>query len=130
MKKNRNQKLRKKFDALYLKYNNKKYINTDPIKYVYMFEDLREKELMGFVAASLSFGRVAQFSVAIDNFIEIAQGEPLKYVINLSKDSERELSGFKYRFVTGKDFYEFLYVIKKIINDYGSVSAFVRHSIP
>jgi len=118
--------MKQKLDDLYREYNNKKYIKYDPIEYVYRFEYIVEKEVVGLISSSLSFGRVTQIFKAMDHFLEIVNDEPLKYVLDLGKKPDRELLSFKYRFVNGTDLFDFLQSIKKIIEEHGSLGEFAK----
>ena len=118
--------MKQKLDELYKEYNNKKYIKYDPIEYVYRFECVVEKELVGLISSSISFGRVTQIFRAMDHFLEIVNNEPLEYVLNLRKKPDRELLSFKYRFVNGPDMFNFLQSIKKIIEEHGSLGEFAK----
>ncbi len=114
-------------ESLYRAYNHKKFIRYDPIKYVHKFNGLDEKEieLAGLIASSLSFGRVTQIFKALDYLFYIMEDAPLDYLIKLNRPS-RDLLAFKYRFITGKDLYNFFIRIKEIYATYGSIKDFLK----
>ena len=118
--------LGEELETLYHKYNDKKYIQYDPIKYVHRFEDPVEQELLGLIASSLAFGRVTQIFKAIDCILEIANGEPLRYISSLNNEPDKELLSFQYRFVHGADMYRLFKVAGSIIKKYGSLGNFMR----
>lgn len=118
--------IKQRIDELYREYNNEKYIKYDPIKYVYRFDDIVEKELVGMISSSLSFGRVTQIFKAMDRFLEIVNDKPLKYVLELKEKPDTKLLSFKYRFVKGPDIFNLLLSVKKIIEEYGSLGEFAR----
>ncbi len=117
---------RKRLNKLYREYNNKKYIKYDPIKYVYQFKSNSERELVGLIASSLSFGRVTQIFKAIDRLFEIMNYQPLNYVLSLKKTPDKKLLSFKYRFVTGQDMFNMLLAAKEIIEEFGSIGKFAE----
>lgn len=118
--------LKEELDSLYCEYNNRKYIKYDPIKYVYEFEDETERELVGLISSSLSFGRVRQIFKAMDCLLDIVNHKPLKYVLNLKDQPDDKLLSFKYRFVKGLDIFNLLLSARNIIKEYGSLGEFVR----
>jgi len=118
--------LGQELDSLYHNYNDRKYIQYDPIKYVYRFEDPVERELVALVASSLAFGRVTQIFKAIDRMLEIVNNEPLRYVMNLGEKPDAELCSFKYRFVGGLDMHHLFVIAKRIIVEYGSIGDFMK----
>jgi len=113
-------------ESLYRKYNDKKYIQYDPIKYVYRFHDPVEQELVGLIASTLAFGRVSQIFKAVDRLLEIVRNEPLRYILAHEKRPGKELLAFRYRFVTGLDLYQFFSAARKILMQYGSLGNFMR----
>ncbi len=117
---------RERLDKLYSEYNNKKYIKYDPIKYVYNFESNSERELVGLIASSLSFGRVTQIFKAMDRLLEIMNYQPLNYVSSLKKTPDKKLLSFKYRFVTGQHVFNMLLSTKRIIEEFGSIGKFAE----
>jgi uncharacterized protein (TIGR02757 family) len=117
---------RQDLEALYHRYNDKKYIQYDPIKYVYRFEDPLEQEVVALIASSLAFGRVTQIFKAMDHIMEIAKGEPLGYISALDDTPGRELLSFQYRFVRGADIHRFFKVARSIIKTHGSLGSFMR----
>jgi len=117
---------KEKLNSFYEIYNHKKFIQYDPIKYVYGFEDEAEKELVALIVSSLSFGRVTQIFKAVDRLLDIVNHEPLTYVSALKKNPDNKLLSFKYRFVTGQDVFDLLVSVKKMLEGYGSIGAFAR----
>jgi len=119
-------KLEEELTSLYHKFNNSEFIKYDPIKYIYEFEDKKERELVGLISSSLSFGRVTQIFKAMDRLLDIFGNEPLRYVLTLGKKPEEKLLSFKYRFVSGFDVFKLLSSAKKIIQAHGSIGEFAR----
>ncbi len=117
--------LKNKLDTLYRAYNKIEFIRYDPIKYVHEFENQTEKELIGLISSSFSFGRVTQIFKAMDSLLDIFHKAPLKYVLTLKKRPDKKLLSFKYRFVTGMDIFHLLLSAKRIIEGYGSIGKFV-----
>jgi uncharacterized protein (TIGR02757 family) len=115
-----------RLDTLYTVFNDRKYIQFDPIKYVHRFENPAERELVGLIASSLAFGRVTQIFNAVDRLLEIVRHEPLHYILTLGRGPEADLLSFKYRFVTGRDVFRFFKVIQTVLRKHGSLDCFAR----
>jgi uncharacterized protein (TIGR02757 family) len=120
--------LKKRLSKLYIEYNNREFIQYDPIKYVYGFEDRQEREIVGLLCSALSFGRVTQIFKAIEALLEIVHYKPLRYVSTLKKEPDEKLLSFRYRFVTGLDVFHLLLSTKTIIEQYGSIGDFAREN--
>jgi len=117
---------KKRLDILYELYNDKKYIQYDPIRYVHEFENDVEREVVGLISSSLSFGRVKQILKAIDYLLTIMGRKPLHYTMDIKRVPDSRLLSFKYRFVSGADIHRFLSITRELIERYGSVGSFVN----
>lgn len=117
---------KKSLNSLYKAYNHKRFIQYDPIKYVYGFEDESERELVALISSTLSFGRVTQILKAVDRVLDIVHNEPLSYISCLKKTPDRQLLSFRYRFVTGQDVFNLFLSAKELLEGYGSIGAFVK----
>ncbi|SPD75071.1 conserved hypothetical protein [uncultured Desulfobacterium sp.] len=117
--------LKSELDSLYAQFNNRQYLQYDPIRYVHEFEDHTEMELAGMLCSALSFGRVTQIFKAIEAVLKIVEGRPLEYVLNLKNRPDRNLLSFKYRFVTGNDVFNLFISANKIMEAHGSIGNFV-----
>ncbi len=113
-----------RLEFLYRKFNNRAMVPYDPIKYVYQFEDEREREAVGLLASCFSFGRVSQIFKAVDRVMQIMEKRPLDYIACLGPRPDSRLSSFQYRFVRGRDVFHLMTVIKKILLQYGSIHDF------
>jgi len=58
-------------ERLYVFYNSRKWVHPDPLEFLYGYESLKDREVVGFIASSLAYGRVAQIhksvSAVLDN---------------------------------------------------------------
>lgn len=113
-------------DDLYKKYNHKTYIQYDPIKFLYRFQEEQEIELVGLIVSSFSFGRVTQIFKAVESLLELLNNEPLQYVLSLKKRPDKKLLSFRYRFVSGQDVFNLLWSAKRMMLEYGSLGAFAE----
>ena len=66
-------------DSLYRDYNREESA-SDPVHRVRPFADPRDREVAGFCAAALAFGRVASVLNTIDTLFEIMGPHPAEYV--------------------------------------------------
>ena len=50
--------LREKLDILYDRYNQREFVDPDPLLFLYDYPDLRDREIVGLIASCLAYGRV------------------------------------------------------------------------
>jgi len=61
--------LKNSLDRLYIKYNKKKFVHPDPLEFLYNYRDIRDREIAGFIASSLAYGRVAQILKSVSGVL-------------------------------------------------------------
>jgi uncharacterized protein (TIGR02757 family) len=114
---------KEKLEAVYQRYNRREYVRPDPLQFLYGYEDVRDREIAGLVAAGLAYGRVGQILKSAEKVLE-EMGRPAEFV---RKRSEREMlrafCGFKHRFTTGEEMARMLLGVKGAIEQFGSLEA-------
>ena len=115
---------RKRLDELYKLYNRSEFIHPDPLEFLYAYTDRRDRELVGLIASSLAYGRVAQILKSISAILERMDPSPFLF---LQKSSKKMLfsrfTDFKHRFTTGEELAVMLWGAKRILKRYGSLYA-------
>jgi uncharacterized protein (TIGR02757 family) len=115
--------MKESLDRLYDRYNHREYVHPDPLVFLYDYEDVRDREIVGLTASSLAYGRVAQILKSASTVLETMGPSPSDFLERTSRDNlERVFRGFKHRFSTGEELSGMLYGAKKIIERYGSLN--------
>jgi uncharacterized protein (TIGR02757 family) len=113
--------LKNHLDALYIKLNRREYISPDPLQFLYDYEDPADQEVVGLIAASLAYGRVAQIVASVSKVLK-EMPEPNSFVTTSSrKKLDKTFLGFKHRFTTGSEMAAMLYGAGFVIKKYGSL---------
>ncbi len=55
---------------LYETYNHREYVHPDPLEFLYDYQDLRDREIVGLVASSLAYGGVRQILKGVKSVLE------------------------------------------------------------
>ncbi len=114
--------LKKKLEDIYSKYNKRELVDPDPLVFLYNYKEQKNIELVGLIASSLAYGRVAQIIKSVNNVLSKMGKNPYEYLINSDKKSlEDEFIKFKHRFTTGEELVSFLIATKSILKNYGSI---------
>jgi uncharacterized protein (TIGR02757 family) len=102
-------------DNLEKNYKNIKTIYTDPIKYVYQFQDSYNKELVGLMIALFSYGNIKAMFQFMDQFIDYLKPDPINKIMDFKDNYNINLY---YRFQSKNDIKNIFMVFKElIIND-------------
>lgn len=114
---------RHSLDRLYRRYNRRRYINPDPLVVLYRYQDLPDREIVGLVASSLAFGRVAQILRSADRVLRIMGPSPAAFLDRTGPAAlRRAFGGFRHRYADGGDLAELLTGIKRVIRRHGSLN--------
>jgi len=111
-------------DQLYTSFN---YENsaTDPIQIVRRFKRPDDREIVGFVAASLAFGRVASVLQSIERVLAAMGDAPARYVRTF--DPQRDGAALKpivHRWIRGTDIVALAWLMKQMTDEAGSIEGF------
>ena len=112
---------REAFEDLYREFNRREFVSPDPLQFLYDYQDPFDREIVGLIASSLAYGRVAQILKSVSRVLERMPG-PYGFIMNTGRKGLRDaLAGFKHRFTTGDDVAEMLYGIKTAIERHGTL---------
>jgi uncharacterized protein (TIGR02757 family) len=111
-------------DRLYAEFN---YADSapDPIQIVRRFSKPDDREVVGFIAASLAFGRVASVLQSIERVLAVAGRDPAAYVKTF--DPRREARAFRtivHRWTGGPDLVALLWLMRQMMERSGSLELF------
>lgn len=113
-----------RFDRLYDTYNRRKYVHPDPLELLYGYDDVGDREIVGLVASSLAYGRVAHILKSVSPVLDAMGPSPATFLERSSLRSlERTYAGFKHRFTTGIELARILFGAKRAIERHGSINA-------
>ena len=119
-----NDKLRAFLEGLYYIYQRRELINPDPLYFLYAYKDVRDLEIVGLIASSLAYGRVAQIMKSVERVLVCLTEHPHEFLLN-SKKFEIVSGNFKHRFTTADDINNLLANIANILRNYDSLENFL-----
>ncbi|MBU0545458.1 MAG: TIGR02757 family protein [Proteobacteria bacterium] len=116
--------IKNNLDKLYIKYNKKIFVHPDPLEFLYNYRDLRDREIAGFIASSLAYGRVAQILKSVSGVLDKMGSSPYAFLKNSTLSSlGKKCGGFRHRFATDENLSSMLTGIKNVLEEYGSLYA-------
>jgi uncharacterized protein (TIGR02757 family) len=111
-------------EELYEQYNRRQWVHPDPLEFLYRYEDLRDREIVGLVASSLAYGRVTQILRSVALILGQMDPSPYGFLRRASYESlRRNFRNFKHRFTTGEELAGLLLRVKQMLEQYGSLQA-------
>jgi uncharacterized protein (TIGR02757 family) len=113
--------LRRDLDALYASFNAPDSA-LDPVQIVRRYARLDDREVVGFLAAGLAFGRVASVMQSIEAVCRVLGPAPAEFV--RSFDPRRDagpLRTFVHRWTRGDDLVAVLWMLRRLLDTHGSI---------
>jgi uncharacterized protein (TIGR02757 family) len=98
----------------------------DPIQVVRRYERLDDREVVGFMAAGLAFGRVASVVRSISAVCAAMGASPAAFVRGFDPARDgRPLRGLVHRWTRGEDLIAVIWTLRQLIEAHGSLEAAV-----
>lgn len=115
--------LKERLDALYASFNYAESA-TDPVQIVRRFNEPADREIVGFCAAALAFGRVASVLQSIERLAAILGPSPARFVRAFEpKRHGAPIKPLVHRWTRGGDLIALLIILRKMLES-GSIEAF------
>jgi len=116
-------------ERLYHDYNREDSA-ADPVQLVRPYSRPDDREIAGFCAAALAFGRVASVLASISTLFRIMGGRPAQFVRAFDPSEEHpELRAMVHRWTRGVDIAALLWILRQMLERSGSVEAFFAQGL-
>ncbi len=100
------------------------YIAADPVAFMYRFDDKEDRNLAGFLAALMAWGRRDIVLAKTANLLDRFGTGPTDFIGNMTPTDEQRLEGFRHRTFKAHDIWWLLQALSRILRDYGSFERF------
>ena len=108
-------------DDLFARYNRREFVHPDPLEFLYNYESLEDREIVGLIASGLAYGRVNQILKSAATVLERI-GSPAAFVKTTPEHAIlKTFQDFKHRFTTGTELAWLLIGVKQTLNTHGSL---------
>ena len=125
----RGERLAASLDRLYADYNRADSA-SDPVHLVRPFADPADREVAGFCAAALAFGRVASVINSITTLFRIMGPHPASLVRAFDPGAPHpELRAMVHRWTRGADLVALLWILRQMLDRAGSIEGFFAEGL-
>jgi len=98
---------------------------SDPVHIVRRYDALADREVVGFCAAALAFGRVASVLQSIEALLAVMGPHPAAFVRRFEPARDGSLlEPLVHRWISGRDLIALLLVLRRMLRECGSIEAF------
>lgn len=100
------------------------YIDTDPVQFMHAFEEKNDREIAGFFAAIMAWGRRDIVIAKVDDLLKRMNYRPAEFILNFSESDTAAFDGFKHRTFKPIDIYWFVKTLQSILIRFSNFEAF------
>ena len=118
------EELRDLLEHLHDKYNRPEFIEPDPISIPHSFSDKADREIAGFLAATIAWGNRKAIVKSAQRMMQYMDYAPSDFVKNASENDLATLQTYVHRTFNGQDFTDFILGIRHITARWGGIGDF------
>ncbi len=100
------------------------YIPYDPVQFMHAFDDKRDKEIAGFLAATMAWGRRDIVVSKVDDLLKRMSYDPFEFVMNYTQAEYAAFRGFKHRTFKPIDMHGLILTLREIYRKYPDFETF------
>lgn len=116
-------------DEKVIQYNNKTFIETDPISIPHRFEKKEDIEISAFLTATISWGNRISIIKSASRMLSLMDNSPYDFVVNFHADNPERFDGFVHRTFNHFDLHYFITALKFIYLQKGGLeNIFTQHA--
>lgn len=107
-----------------------KHLSNDPVQFVHRYDDLRDREIVGLIASSFAYGNVKSVLRTVEAALRHLGPSPAQTIASFHPRADlRKVRGFYHRFNTSRDLAVLFWIIRRSIEEYGSLERAFTSSI-
>ena len=120
------EELNELLETLHDRYNRVEFIEADPISIPHSFERTEDKEIAGFLAATIAWGNRKAIVKSARRMVEMMDNAPFDFTMGASDEDLRPLLRYVHRTFNGQDFTDFILALRGLCSKWGSVGEAVQ----
>ena len=101
-----------------------RHIASDPVQFVHRYDNPRDREVVGLIASAFAYGNVQIILRSVRSVLGSLGPAPAETIASFDPRKDlRRLRGFYHRFNTSRDLAVLLWIIRRTLEEYGSLEA-------
>ena len=107
-----------------------RHLSNDPVQFVHRYEHPRDREIAGLIASAFAYGNVKSVLRTVDAALGYLGSSPARAIASFDpRRDARHLRGFYHRFNTSRDLAVLFWIIRRVLETFGSLEAAFTHSL-
>ncbi|MFT5885643.1 MAG: hypothetical protein ACI9IP_002104 [Arcticibacterium sp.] len=115
------ERLKDLLDDKYLHFNQKDFIEHDPVSIPHLFARKEDIEISGFIAAVLAWGQRKTIINKCNELFKLMDNDPYKFIMHHSDKDLKVFESFKHRTFNSTDTLYFIAALKHIYSHHGGL---------
>ena len=109
-------------DAFLEDFPREQHVSNDPVQYVHRYDDPRDREVAGMVVSAFAYGNVKSIRATAEQALSFLGTSPAQSLASWDPRTDaRRLRKFYHRFNTSRDLAVFFWMIRRLLEDHGSL---------
>ena len=110
-------------------YNNRKFIESDPVQIPHLFSKKEDIEIIGFLTATIAWGNRKSIITNAKRMVNLLDQAPFEFIMQHQDTDLEKLLPFVHRTFNGYDFIQFVTSLKQIYTKHNGLEAvFAKHA--
>ena len=107
-----------------------RHVPNDPVQFVHRYDDAADREVAGLIASAFAYGNVKIVLTTVERALSFLGSRPAQALAAFDpRKDQRRLRGFYHRFNTSRDLAVFFWMMRRVLEDYGSIQAAFVHGM-
>jgi uncharacterized protein (TIGR02757 family) len=109
------------------KYNHPDFIQTDPVQIPHLFNDIANREISGFFAATIAWGQRTTIIKNMYQLMNLMDNAPYEFILNFKTNDLGRFIHFKHRTFNGEDCVFFIRSLRNIYLKHGGLGNLLQN---
>lgn len=115
------EKIREFLEEKYLQYNTPAFISSDPVSIPHRFTERHDREISGFLVATIAWGRRDLILRSAGLLMEMMENQPYEFIMSAGKTDLVRFKKFVHRTFKGSDCIDFIKGLKNIYGNHATM---------
>ncbi len=118
------------WEDLYRALTRRRYVGSDPVRFIYRYRRMRDRELAGWIAAALAYGNVKTIHASVERVLAMLGPNPAEGLCRLEPGEVADRARtFRHRWTGGEDLGRFLTATRSVVQAHGSLSLTFKRAV-
>ncbi len=118
------EELHELLEELHNRFNQSEFVEADPISVPHRYERREDREVAGFMAATIAWGNRKAIVKSAHRMMEYMDDAPYDFVLNASEQELKRLESYVHRTFNGLDFRDFVMCLRGICSRWGGIGGY------